>query len=823
MDGWPLFKISQPHESNDVLLSVDHGSNSHWNSTINGHERFLQIIQEHYQDYTSQSRLGKPKIALAILDKWRKQEPPGRFLKVVDNTNPPLWEDVGDKKALSCISKALKITSRWASEEKTTSLWDLLLDSLNLDRNREDKKKNALDWKNSKGLLYGREYQTQQLLAAYNRRRRSKPEDAPEIVLVSGPSGTGKTILANSIRKYVESDGGIFVFRKFDSRQQNATPLLAPFSAAFRGFTKQVKDRGEDTLTEMRKSIMDALGVEVQILADAIPSLRDFLGLESKGTTDTMIEEDHDSTEEYRLDLDVAEKRLRFISLWRRLMQAIASPERPIYLLADDLQWADPTSLEVIAGVLSPKLEQISGLMVLATVRGNDVSASDNLSRTLRVLEDQGTKITLIEVANLSVEHISSMLSDLLGRSTEDCLPLAEVVHAQTNGNPLFAREYLIQLNKDGILYRDHASGEWNWKEDEMIISLEEKGHSEMVVRLLARKLRQMPSYVLDMLKVASCLGDDFEEDMLCHSGFVVSSHVLLALEIAEEQNIIEYDYDRETGHFVHDKLRETAYSLIPSEEKTIFHLTIGRNLRKKLSVNNSVFTRHIFIVVDQMRYGDSLISNLEEKDDLSKLSLWASRAAAEMSAFAAAVEYADFGIKHLWQRHWRDQYGLSLDIYSTSIELAYCTGNLEKVDLLVKEVAVHARTFRDKQRALMTQVVAYGSRANAEKAIELCSEMLREVGEPFPIRFNLFQLILEYTRVRCKLMHMNEEDILSLKKLTDPKAMAQKQIIMLTYAPLLLSNYKVSPLPGFWLIRLSLKFGISSLSKFLAKLVRCW
>jgi len=98
--NWPLHDIRDPH-SNDVLYGRGGGTNHH-----PGNKRYRKIVEGRKVDYVNSKRLDKPLVALEIIKEWRAQVPPGRFLKIDDDTG--LWHDVGDRKAREKTSQALR-------------------------------------------------------------------------------------------------------------------------------------------------------------------------------------------------------------------------------------------------------------------------------------------------------------------------------------------------------------------------------------------------------------------------------------------------------------------------------------------------------------------------------------------------------------------------------------------------------------------------------------------------------------------------------------------------------------------------------------------
>ena len=669
----------------------------------------------------------------------------------------------------------------------------------------EKRKAETIDWDLS-FELYDRDDQVKALQAAYRRRRKQQPE----LVLITGASGTGKTALAKSIRTRVEDDWGFFISGKFDADIQEPH---APFVAAVEEFTRQVQLRGEHVVRDVRDSIREAVGSELYILLEAIPRLTQIFKTDK--------DEDLSSTEDESISDDTSfhvgltsDNPTRFLSVFCRFMRATCGPERPLVLLLDDLQWVDPSSLDILAALLDPSADQADGLTIIGTCRGNEVGKFDELSVMLRNIEANDAVITEIQVSNLTIDAMAAMIANALELSAADALPLAEIVHSQTAGNVFFAKQYIRSLLEEGILYK--GTLRWIWDETALILALPSGPNDEIMIQHLARKLQQMPSDVVETVKVISCMGTRFTTSVLFHACTIAQTQVQFALEEASNCGFIVFDMFTGAGQFTHDKFREAASSLIPVGEKTNYHLTIGRNLRRQLPV--ALVLSNIILICDQIRFGLDLISDAEERDDFARLFLRASREAAKRSAFVSALEYVELGIGLLERRHWRDQYNLSLDLFSTGTELAYCNGKHERVELLSAEVIDNATGLGDRTRAVTTQVISFGAQGETIKGIEMCVNTLRDLGESFPLNGGKVRVAVEFYKLRRAIGNKTEEDILSLPEVQDARVMAAMQITYLLFPLLALSNLDLSPLPAFRVVQLTLKHGLNEIGKELLK-----
>ncbi|CAB9504987.1 multi-sensor signal transduction multi-kinase [Seminavis robusta] len=666
-----------------------------------------------------------------------------------------------------------------------------------------------IDW-NLSSELYDREEQRKLLTAAYRRRR--KAGSKPELILLTGRSGVGKTALAKSMKTWVEDDWGFFLAGKFDQIQ---TPH-APFIAAVEEFVKQACLRGDVVVEPIRKAVLQAVAPDMDILLEAIPGLSELMdGTQSK---DINCHEKLPSGPSFEVGVGT-ERHAYFASAFCRFLRAISSRDRNLVILLDDLQWADPSSLEILSSLLNPLLlDTMEGLMIIATCRDNEVSCHDNLSVLLRKIEDMGTVITEIQVQNLSVNALSEMVSSVLDLRVSECLPLAYIIHGQTGGNVFFAKQYIKTLLEENILAKDPSTGKWIWDEAALLLTLPSATDGqldELVIQLLARKMKELlvPTDVMEVMKVAACLGTNISRDVLCHASAFTPAQVSLALDLAKNKGFVTYDSEKGTGHWGHDKHREACYSLILPEEKAGYHLEIGRSLRKQWPTET--VKSNVILIVDQIKCGLAHVESIDEgeRDDCARLFLRACREASKASAFGTALSYAELGIELLNPRPWRDQYGLSLDLHSTGAELAYCTGKHDMLNVWTKVVVANARSVTDKTRVLMTQIVACGSLGKIREGLDLTLDVLGMLDEPFPRRFGRIRVLLELYMTKRALRNKTEEDILALPQLTDPRVLASMQIIYLMFSLLAMRNLDESGLPALKLVNLTLKYGLSPIA----------
>jgi predicted ATPase len=254
------------------------------------------------------------------------------------------------------------------------------------------------------------------------------------------------------------------------------------------------------------------------------------------------------------------------------------------------------------------------------------------------------------------------------------------------------------------------------------------------------------------------------------------------------------------------------AFSLIPVEDRAHFQLQIGRTLRGRLSEEG--FEDNILLIASLMMQGSDHVESEDEREKLSRLCVAAARKAAKSSAFSVALQYIGYGMTLLTRRHWRDQYDLSLVLYSAGCELAYCNGDHGTVNRWHKEVIDNARGINDKLQVYVSLILSLDARWQLGESKDLCLEFLHQCGQLFPRKVTKLGVYRDFCKTRRMLRGKRIHDILNLSPMTDRNALNAMSIIHLLYPIVLFVDIKLAPLTAFRLVRLTLEHGISSMSK---------
>jgi len=446
-------------------------------------------------------------------------------------------------------------------------------------------------------IVYGRTDDVNRLKSTFESiLPKSTPTNSskPKLVLISGYSGIGKSVLAEQLRNPVTETNGFFVRGKFD-QQLSIKPYKA-FVAAFSELTEAILAHPESG--DLIQSIQKAVGSEGRVLTKIIPSLKRILG--------------HTRLETEDLGPVESKNRLRF--LFQNFTRAICCTN-PLVIVLDDLQWADMASLELYE-ILAMDVHN-SSLLLVGTYRNNEVSPTHPFTVLLDSIEEAGIQVQRISLGNLKVEDVNSLIAMTL-RTTEDhSQPLATIVARKSGGNPFFVKAFLKTLcEKQLLLYK---LNKWEW-DTEGIQSLVV---TENVADLVVGNIKGLPLQTQKVLLVAACLGPSFSLDalLLAFDG-LENTNILSAFSPVEEEALQEIDdeldiciseglvdYGRQestinvTYSFLHDQIQQAALSLITKEKLPALQMHIGQSLLSKVD-------KYLFVAMDLCNRGFAASSN---------------------------------------------------------------------------------------------------------------------------------------------------------------------------------------------------------------------
>jgi len=573
--------------------------------------------------------------------------------------------------------------------------------------------------------LYGRESEVVTLLEAFDR----ISTGTSELMLVSGYSGIGKTCLIREVHKPIVRQRGYFIAGKFDQFKRNIP--YAALIQAFQDMMRQLLTESEPEIAVWKEKLAGALGSNGQIIIDVIPEVELIIGPQPEVP-----------------ELDPTAAQNRFIRVFKQFIYVFTQKSHPLVLFLDDLQWADNASLKLIQLLMSdPDTEY---LLAIGAYRDNEVSPIHPLMVTLETLENQGTTLNNIVLQPLTMDTVAQIVADTLNQElrapadpSNRVEGLAELVFHKTGGNPFFMTQLLQTIHAEGLLQFDFTEGRWLWDIEE----IQGVGITDLtVVELVGRNIQKLPEVTQQVLKLAACIGNQFYLDVLTivnETSLLSTANDLwdalqagLLLPLSKDYKIPLFVEDSEqvrvedlrVGYrFLHDRVQQAAYSLIPDDQKQVTHLQIGRLLLQKTPA--IAREENIFDIVNQLNIGIELITQSSEKEELAQLNLIAGKKAKAATAYEAAVKYLTVGLELLPENCWTSDYDLTLNLHVEGMEAEFLNTNFAGAEYLAEVVLQRGRTLLDKVKVYELKIQFAIAQNHLAKAIETGVAVVEMLG----------------------------------------------------------------------------------------------
>jgi PAS domain S-box-containing protein len=651
--------------------------------------------------------------------------------------------------------------------------------------------------------LYGRELEVATLLAAFERVAGTRyktdemnsshissvssvTQSAAELMLVAGFSGIGKTAVVNEVHKPIVRQRGYFIKGKYDQFQRNI-----PFSAfvqAFRGLVGQLLSESDAQLAVWKTKILEAVGENGQVIIEVIPELEQLIGQQPTAP-----------------ELSGGAAQNRFNLLFQKFVQVFTHKEHPLVIFLDDLQWADLASLKLLKLLMN----NTGHLLILGAYRDNEVSPTHPLMLTVDEIVESNVTVNTITLQSLTQSNINQLVADTLSCDLDMAQPLTELVYQKTKGNPFFITQFLKALHQEQWIAFDFARGHWQCD----IAQVRVLALTDDVVAFMAAQLQKLPAETQKMLKLAACIGAQFDLSTLAIVSELPQSeaaiHLWKALQegLILPQNDIYKFYQAESGSrvqeseiqeqnssdswlldsgscsykFLHDRVQQAAYSLIPDEQKQKTHWEIGNLLLANMSKAEQ--DERIFEIVNQLNLGIDLIRQEDECIHVAELNQIAGRKAKASAAYASAAQYLKVAIGLLPKNHWQQCYDLTLALYTSAMEAAYLNAMFEEGEQLADAVLQHSKTLLDRVKVYELKIQALTSTNHHHQAVELGLKVLAQLDVNLPISPTLGDVTDQVDVTRRLLETKSDPELLNLPPITDPLKLAA-QCVMYSIVP---------------------------------------
>ena len=623
--------------------------------------------------------------------------------------------------------------------------------------------------------LYGREREIATLLASFDR---VVGGGRPELVLVSGYSGVGKSSVVRELHKPLVPPRGFFASGKFDQYKRDIP--YATLAQAFQSLIRPILAKNDEELDHWRKAISEALGPNGQLVLDLVPELKLIIGEQQPVP-----------------ELPSQDAKSRFQLVFRRFI-SVFTQDHPLALFLDDLQWLDAATLDLMEDLLTHP--DVNDLMLIGAYRDNEVGPAHPLMRKLRAMRQAGAIVHDIVLAPLTRHDLGQLIAESLHCEPGRADPLAELVEEKTTGNPFFTIQFIFALFEERLLIFDHIERQWCWD----LTRIHAKGYTDNVVDLMVGKLHRLPTQTQKALQQLSCLGNsaDFATLRTVHQDSIDEMRGQL-WEAVRTGLIFRSD---NSYRFLHDRVQEAAYSLIPQELRSKEHLRIGMLMASNTSPDK--LEEKIFEICNQLNCGTHLITSMAQREQVADLNLIAGRRATISTAYVSALKYLHAGRGLLTDESWTLNYNLVFSIESLIAECELHTADMVAAEGRLTTLAKRARSRHDFAVITRLQITLYTTLDRSDRAIEVFLNYLRHNGTdwlPHPTRNDALQ---EYNRIWWLVGTRQIEDLVNLPLLGDPDVLDMLDVFTEIVHPAMFFDENLSTLVVFRMVSICLEHG---------------
>jgi predicted ATPase len=504
-----------------------------------------------------------------------------------------------------------------------------------------------------------------------------------------------------------------------------------------------------------------------------------------------------------------------------------------------------------------PTIEEITRLrheykesrcfLAIGAYRDNEVNSTHPFVQTVEAIQQTGVQVHHIILPCLELSSVTELVRDTLGNQTENLKSLAELIFNKTGGNPFFITQLLSTIHSERLLTFDFTVGAWQWD----ISEIEAAGIvNYSVVELVARNIQKLPEETQQILKLAACMGNRFSLEHLAivreksdletaadlwdalQAGFILPMNDAYKIPLVEERDSqwrgdgekvamldrsqVQQAKSSIDYRFLHDRVQQATYSLIPDSQKKQTHLKIGYLLlqggHRGTSPTASEIAENIFDIVNQLNIGVEFITTQSKRDELANFNLIAGKKAKSSAAYEAALKYFNAGIELLPDRAWQSHYDLIMELHAEALELSYINTDFERAFQLSELILSRARNLLEKVKVYEQKVVFYFNQNQSQASIDIGLEALKLLGVYLPQKPNKLKIFMGLIGTKLAVGNKRIEDLSQLPPMADANKIAALRILTNMGPATFVVAPDMFPLIVFKMVTLSLKYGNAQL-----------
>lgn len=412
-----------------------------------------------------------------------------------------------------------------------------------------------------------------------------------EVVLLAGAAGLGKTTLTSEAARVAHDAGACVLFGHCE--EDLATP--------YQLFAEAVGHWAMHAAEEDLRAHVASHGAELARLAPALRSrVKDDLSPPNTVDPDT-------------------ERALLFSAVVG--LFAALSARHPVVVVFDDLQWADPASLQLLRHLVAS--DHPMRLLVIGAYREAELPRTHPLVESLAALHREHG-VSFVELAGLNDEQVVTLMEAAAGHDLDAAgIELARAVHRETDGNPLFVTEVLRHLAETGAIRQD-PYGRWSTASSSTPVAI-----PASIRIVINARVGRLGSAAEQALSMAAVIGREFELDVLAHATGLVENDLFDILDAATGASLVDELDVAGRYRFSHALIQRTLYDELGPSRVARSHHCVAESIEAlragELDAHVGELARH-WLLADRMgdpakaleyslRAGDAALSALAPGD----------------------------------------------------------------------------------------------------------------------------------------------------------------------------------------------------------------
>jgi predicted ATPase/signal transduction histidine kinase len=619
--------------------------------------------------------------------------------------------------------------------------------------------------------LYGRREALLNLESAWQRVIKT---GEPELILVSGPAGAGKSTLIDRFRA-AAMDDGVVVAGKCDQQQQTVPYFV--LTQALRQVVHRALGLEQVRSRLWGDRLREAIGPNGQLMADLVQGLDDLVGPMPRP-----------------VHLPPLEAKNRFDFHFADFLGTASSIDGPLLLILDDLQWIDRPSAALLERILAG--HHVRHLLIVGSYRSDEVPDDHAVHRLAQSARDGGVRVSEIKLQELGVSDMMKWIVDTTAIAPETAADLAKIVVKRTGGNPLSVKHFLSTLIDRNLLTFSETTGMW------IVDTAGAQGlaATDNLLSLLLVAINRLPSKTQDVLQALACLGARWPLPRLAKLLKRDPDWVLAEVRIAVEEGLVVVEADE--IRFVHDRIREAAYAQISAGDRGQRHLMLARALVQLDDPNL------LFETVHQINLAETAITSHKERQLAADLNLAAARRSMDTMGHGAAEIYLTHGRTFLGEQGLTERPDVAFTFSVYDAECRLLTGDHVRAEAALAVLRAETQDLLRLATVCCLEADLFTMVGRFEDAVTIGINYLRSAGFDCP-RSPSFADVRSAAQ---QLMELHEfrtiESLDCLPEARDPVHAATMDLITKVLPAALYTNRNLHSLLVLWMTTRTLKVG---------------